>query len=36
VLLRRADGQCIFYAGKVNVLYGDPECGKTWIALAAR
>ncbi len=35
VLLRRADGQCIFYAGKVNVLYGDPECGKTWIALAA-
>ncbi len=35
VLLRRADGQAIFYAGKVNILYGDPECGKTWIALAA-
>ncbi len=35
VLLHRADGHAIFYAGKVNVLYGDPECGKTWIALAA-
>ncbi len=35
VLLRRADGRCVFYAGKVNILYGDPECGKTWIALAA-
>ena len=35
VLLRRTDGQALFYAGKVNILYGDPECGKTWIALAA-
>lgn len=35
VLLRRQDGHALFYAGKVNVLYGDPECGKTWIALAA-
>lgn len=35
VLLHRADGRAIFYAAKVNVLYGDPECGKTWIALAA-
>lgn len=35
VLLRRDDGHALFYAGKVNVLYGDPECGKTWIALAA-
>lgn len=35
VLLHRTDGHCLFYAGKVNVLYGDPECGKTWIALAA-
>jgi hypothetical protein len=35
VLLRRDDGHCLMYAGKVNVLFGDPECGKTWIALAA-
>lgn len=35
VLLKRADGCALFYAGKVNVLFGDPECGKTWIALAA-
>lgn len=34
-LLRRTDGHALFYAGKVNVLFGDPECGKTWIALAA-
>lgn len=35
VLLTRDDGHALFYAGKVNVLFGDPECGKTWIALAA-
>lgn len=35
VLLRRDDGNALFYAQKVNVLFGDPECGKTWIALAA-
>lgn len=35
VLLRREDGRCLFYRGKVNVLFGDPESGKTWIALAA-
>jgi hypothetical protein len=35
VLLRRTDGHALFYAAKVNVLFGDPECGKTWIALAA-
>lgn len=34
-LLRREDGNALFYESKVNVLYGDPECGKTWIALAA-
>jgi hypothetical protein len=32
VLLRRTDGHALFYAAKVNVLFGDPECGKTWIA----
>lgn len=35
VLLTREDGHSLFYAAKVNVLFGDPECGKTWIALAA-
>lgn len=35
VLLTRVDGHSLFYASKVNVLFGDPECGKTWIALAA-
>lgn len=35
VLLTREDGYALFYAAKVNVLFGDPECGKTWIALAA-
>lgn len=35
VLLTREDGHALFYAAKVNVLFGDPECGKTWIALAA-
>lgn len=35
VLLHREDGHALFYGGKVNVLFGDPECGKTWIALAA-
>lgn len=35
VLLRREDGHCLFYAGKVNVLFGDPESGKSWVALVA-
>jgi hypothetical protein len=34
-LLRRTDGHALFYAEKVNVLFGDPECGKTMIAIAA-
>lgn len=34
-LLRRRDGRALFYAEKVNVVFGDPECGKTMIALAA-
>lgn len=32
---RRTDGTALFYAGRVNGLFGDPECGKTWIALIA-
>lgn len=35
VLLRRDDGRALFYAGQVNVLFGDPESGKTWLAYAA-
>ena len=35
MLLTRSDGNAIFYAGEVNVLFGDPECGKTMIADAA-
>lgn len=35
VLLRRADGHAIFYAGQVNYLFGDPESGKTLVAQAA-
>jgi hypothetical protein len=35
VLLTRTDGQAIFYAGQVNLLFGDPESGKTLVAMAA-
>ncbi len=35
VLLTRDDGHRLFYAGKVNVLFGDPESGKTWVGDAA-
>lgn len=34
-VLRRTDGHGVFYAGQVNSLFGEPESGKTWIALAA-
>lgn len=34
VLLRRTDGHALFYSGQVNLLFGDPESGKTWISLA--
>jgi hypothetical protein len=34
-LLHREDGHALLYAGRVNVLIGDPESGKTWCALAA-
>lgn len=29
------DGVGMFYAGQVNYLFGDPEAGKSWVALAA-
>ncbi len=35
VLLTREDGHSLFYAGKTNILFGDPECGKSWIAYSA-
>lgn len=31
----RTDGVGLFYRGAVNVLFGDPESGKTWVAVAA-
>lgn len=34
-VLRRVDGVALLYRAKVNVLFGDSESGKTWIALAA-
>ena len=34
-VLARSDGVCLFYAGQVNLLFGDPESGKTFVALAA-
>lgn len=32
---RRTDGTALFYAGRVNGVFGDPECGKTWLAQVA-
>jgi hypothetical protein len=32
---RRDDGHALFYAGQVNVVFGDAEAGKTFLALAA-
>ena len=34
-ILARSDGNCIFYAGKINALFGESESGKTWVALEA-
>lgn len=31
----REDGHALFYPGQLNNLFGDPECGKTWVALTA-
>lgn len=35
VLLRRDDGHALFYRAQVNLLFGDPESGKTLVAQAA-
>ena len=31
----RTDGAALFYPGRVNGIYGDPETGKTWVAHVA-
>ena len=33
-ILRRSDGHSLFYSGEVNVVFGDPEHGKTWVVQA--
>src|SRR6516164_9410556 len=35
VLMHRTDGRALFYAGKLNLVFGDPESGKTMLVLAA-
>jgi hypothetical protein len=35
VYATRTDGHALFYAAKVNGIFGDPESGKTWLAQAA-
>lgn len=32
---KRTDGIAMFYEGKVNLVYGEPETGKSWLALIA-
>ncbi|WP_193748631.1 AAA family ATPase [Gordonia terrae] len=34
-ILMFAEAGALFYRGKVNSIFGDPESGKTWVALAA-
>ncbi|MDH3026835.1 recombinase RecA [Gordonia alkanivorans] len=34
-VMRRSDGLGIFYAEQLNLVFGDPECGKTWLLLCA-
>jgi hypothetical protein len=34
-VLGRLDGHALFYEGQVNVLFGDSEAGKTWVAKGA-
>ena len=32
VVATRDDGEALLYAGQVNLVFGDPESGKTWLA----
>lgn len=34
-ILERADGECLLYDGRLNVVYGEPESGKSWLAMVA-
>ena len=34
-ILGMTDGSGLFYSGEYNLVFGDNECGKTWLALAA-
>ena len=34
-ICRRTDGTALFYPGKVNGIFGDPEAAKTWLAQVA-
>jgi hypothetical protein len=34
-VLSRSDGRAMFYKGEVNLVFGDPEHGKTWVLLGA-
>lgn len=34
-MLRRLDGVCLMYRGKINSLFGASNSGKTWLALLA-
>lgn len=34
-LLRRTDGKHLFYIGQVNLVFGEAESGKTWVAIGA-
>lgn len=32
-IMERVDGQCLFYPGRLNMLYGPSESAKSWIAM---
>jgi len=32
-MLRRSDGKCLIYAGRLHSIYGEPGHGKTWVSL---
>jgi hypothetical protein len=34
-MLRREDGNCLLYPGRINAIFGESESGKTWLALEA-
>jgi hypothetical protein len=33
-LLARTDGACLFYAERINAIYGESGSGKSWVAMA--